>query len=230
MINLNKLKKIDLLWLYNHRCIQHKRRYIFNHLNCFEREVGKIPKQKILFYDIETEDLKADYGIMFSWCIIDNDTGRIYFDSINKEDIRKWKSDAKEDKRIVKSFINTVKQLRGDRLIGHYSSRFDSEFIRTRAVICKIDFPTYGELYQSDTWNILRKKFALSRNSLENSTHKLIGKTRKNHLSLKLKHGCLRGEKWAIDYTINHNIRDVKDTRDLWHSIENYANITNTSI
>ena len=83
------------------------------------------------------------------------------------------------------------------RLVGHFSSLFDLPFIRTRAVICGVEYPTYGVYTQTDTWRILKNKFKLSRNSLENSCRKLLGQTRKDHLSMAIKHGALRGEEWA---------------------------------
>ena len=228
MINLNKLKKKDILWLFNHKCLTHHKRYLFDQ-GCYLKKYQQ-KKEKILFYDIETEDLKADYGIIFSWVIMDNDTKKMYHGLINKKDYKGKKNRGKEDKRIVKEFIQTLRKLQGDRIIGHYNKRFDNRFIRTRAVISRIKFPEFGELFTSDTWDILKQKFALSRNSLENSTLKLLGSTNKDHLSLEIKHGCLRAEKWALDYTLHHNIKDVIDTERLWNSIQKYANITDTSI
>jgi len=52
MINLNRLKKEEILWLFNHYC-RHGHRYI-EHLACFEKENPPSPiKEKIGFIDIE---------------------------------------------------------------------------------------------------------------------------------------------------------------------------------
>jgi DNA polymerase elongation subunit (family B) len=120
--------------------------------------------------------------------------------------------------------------LRFDRIIGHYSCRYDLPFIRTRAVICGLDFPEFGLIWQTDTWTILKRKFKLSRNSLENSTLKLLGSTNKNHLSLNLKHGIIQGKKWAQKYCLDHNTKDVLDTERLYNAIYKFQRNTKTSI
>ena len=181
------------------------------------------------FIDIEAEDLKADYGIMFSYVIKPLDQSKLYFDILNRKDVKnRDRHRATEDKRIL---LHLIKDMRNfDRLVGHYSSRYDLPFIRTRAVICGLDFPEYGVYVQSDNWMTLRCKFKLSRNSLENASRKLLGKTEKTHLSLEIKHAMLRGEKWAQDYTLDHNIRDVRDTERIWKVIHKFVRPTQTSI
>jgi hypothetical protein len=96
--------------------------------------------------------------------------------------------------------------------------------------MCGIDFPKYGEIYQTDTWMILKNKFKLSRNSLQNGCLKLLGVTRKDHLSLSIKHGCLRGEKWALDLAVSHCEKDVLDLRDMYNKTYPYVKKSNTSI
>ena len=115
-------------------------------------------------------------------------------------------------------------------VITHYGSYFDLKFIRTRAVICDVPFPEYGSIYQRDTIKILWNKFRLRRNSLARATISLLGKTRKDHLSLSIKHGCLRGEKWALDLSLKHCRKDVLDTRDLYKKIHSFVKKSNTSI
>jgi len=107
---------------------------------------------------------------------------------------------------------------------------YDLPFARTRAVIDRIDFPSYGMLFQSDTWVILKKKFKLSKNSLENGCRKLVGITHKDKLSLSIKHGCLRGEKWAIDDSRKHCKQDVIDLVALFGLTSKYMRRTKSSI
>jgi hypothetical protein len=85
-------------------------------------------------------------------------------------------------------------------------------------------------LFQSDTWVILKKKFKLSRNSLQNGCLKLLGHSRKDHLSLAIKHGCLRGEKWAIDLSRKHCLQDVEDLVELFDITKKYLKRTKSSI
>lgn len=211
----------------------HRKHDGISHHTCYDRLRGTNLKEKIAFFDIEAEDLKADYGIAFCWVLLDSETNKMYSDAITLNDIKKYSSrekntQPKEDTRIIKSLISRMSCY--DRVIGHFSAWYDLPFIRTRAVIDKLDFPAYGALYQGDSWKILRAKFKLSRNTLENASLKLTGKTRKDHLSLSIKHGCLRGEQWALKKALIHCENDVLDLRDVFNAICFSTKITNTSI
>jgi hypothetical protein len=85
-------------------------------------------------------------------------------------------------------------------------------------------------LFQSDTWVFLKKKFKLSRNSLENGCRKLVGNTHKDKLSLAIKHGVLRGELWAIEACKNHCEKDVIDLIALYEKTYRFSKQTNSSI
>jgi hypothetical protein len=169
---------------------------------------------------------------MFNWYAID-ENGNEFEDYITLADIKKYKSsdrnvEPKEDTRIVQSLVDLMSKY--TRVVGHYSCGYDLPFARTRAVIDGIEFPGYGMLFQSDTWVILKKKFKLSRNSLENGCRKLVGITHKDKLSLAIKHGCLRGEKWAIDLSRKHCKQDVVDLVALFGLTNRFMRRTKSSI
>lgn len=236
---VKRLTHSQIVWLSTQRCKKHGHSFL-EHWSCYERNppkdsplLKKEEQERVGFLDIEAEDLNADYGIIFNWCLLDAQTNKIHRDIITPRDIKKYPSKERnkmptEDTRIIQSL---VKLLGGyDRIIGHYSCRYDVPFVRTRAVMCGVPFPHYGLLYQTDTWVILKNKFKLSRNSLQNSTLKLLGVTRKDHLSLSIKHGCLRGEKWALETSDAHCEKDVLDLRDLYNKIHPFARKTKSSI
>lgn len=227
--NIDILKKEDIVKMFKYRC-SHFHNGI-EHPSCYAKDKG-MTQDKILFFDIETESLEADYGIMFNWYAIDED-GNHFEDYITLADINKYKSnkrdvEPKEDTRIVQSLVDLMSKY--SRVCGHYSCGFDLPFARTRAVIDGVGFPAYGTLYQSDSWVILKKKFKLSRNSLENGCRKLIGKTNKDKLSLSIKHGCLRGEPWAINLSRLHCKNDVLDQMNLFNLTTKYMRRTKSSI
>ena len=231
---LSKLNAIQLRKLMAWKCPLkgHGSHSGLEHYSCYCK-LNKIDlEERILFYDIETEDLNADYGIMFNWYAIDN-KGNKFEDYITLDDIKKNKSsnrdiEPKEDKRIVQSLVDLISKY--DRVVGHYACGFDTPFTRTRAVICGIEFPNYGVIFQSDTWVFLKKKFKLSRNSLENGCRKLLGNTHKDRLSLAIKHGILRGEQWAINDSRKHCKQDVIDLVNLYNKIAFSSKSTKSSI
>ena len=228
MINIYELSKGDLKKRQNFHC-KHRHNGI-DHSECYNRVNGLTERVGIL--DIESEALDADYGIMFSYCFKVIGNPKIYYDIVSKEDFKKYESNKNgqsvEDTRIIQHLIEDLKNC--DRIVGHYSCGFDLPFLRTRAVICGLDFPVYKQYSQSDTWMILKKKFKLSRNSLDNGVRNLTGESNKNHLSLNLKHGIILGKKWARDFCLNHNKKDVLDTERLYLKISPYMNRTRSSI
>ena len=233
-LDVGRMKRDEIIARGRFKCpfLGHGSKDGFEHPRCFEKEVNGQWQEKILFFDIEAEDLNADYGIMFNWYAIDSD-GKHFEDAITLDDIKKYKSsnrdiEPKEDKRIVQSLVNLMS--RYTRVVGHYSCGYDLPFTRTRAVICDVEFPSYGMLFQSDTWVFLKKKFKLSRNSLENGCRKLVGVTHKDKLSLAIKHGVLRGEKWAIEASKKHCQQDVIDLIELYNKTYRYSRKTNSSI
>ena len=227
-LNIAKTPKDELIRRSKFKCV-HGHNGV-DHPNCYDEQNKN--NERIGFFDIEAEGLEADYGIMFSYYIKVAGEDKYYYDVITEKDFKKYSSRhngvAKEDTRLLKNFVRDLANF--DRVIGHYSSRYDLSFARTRAVMCGVDFPAWGSLWQTDTWNILKHKFKLSRNSLANSTEKLLGSTNKNHLSLNLKHAILRGEKWGQDYCLAHNKFDVIDTERLYNEINKFARITKSSI
>lgn len=203
----------------------------YEHPKCFDKAHHK--KERIGFLDIETEDLKGSHGVMFCWCIKDANSNKIYEDCITSEDVSSYKyinrnKAPKTDKRIIQSLIKTLFSF--DRIVGHYHSRFDLPFIRTRAVICGVDFPAYGSHWFTDTWVILKNKFKLNRNTLENGSRVLVGYTEKDHLSHAIKLGCLTGNRRALKETLEHCRKDVRDTERLYNKVYRYAKETRSCI
>ena len=233
-LNVIKMKQEERIARQKFKCPfpGHGSKNGFEHPRCFEKSIKGQWQEKILFFDIEAEDLNADYGIMFNWAAMDED-GNFFEDYITLNDIKKYKSsnrniEPKEDKRIVQSLVDLMSKY--TRVVAHFGCGYDVPFVRTRAVICGVEFPSFGMIYQSDTWVFLKKKFKLSRNSLENGCRKLLGKTHKDKLSLSIKHGILRGEKWAMDDSRKHCKYDVIDLKALYNSTYKYSRKTNSSI
>jgi len=66
MKNIANIKKEDLIKRFNFKCI-HSHNGL-DHWNCFD-QFNNIQK-KIAFLDIETSNLKANWGFVFSYCLI----------------------------------------------------------------------------------------------------------------------------------------------------------------
>ena len=217
---LAQMKKSEILALYRYKC-KHGHNGI-SHYNCYRRE-SKEP-EKIGFLDIETSNLKANFGIILSYCILIGGTKEIIKNVITKKELQ----DGEMDKRLVRDCISDITKF--DRIIGHYSSRFDVPFVRTRAIIHGLDFPAYGELVQTDTWRMAKNSLALHSNRQDVLAESLLGKTLKTRIKQKHWIKALQGDKEALAYVLDHNENDVKDLEKNYNKLVRYNRKSNTSI
>ena len=164
---------------------------------------------------------------MLSWCIKPSDSKKILTGVITKNDIFKTEA-GHADGRIVRELIATLPTF--DKVVTWYGARFDLPFIRTRAMVNGIEFPTYGSLVHKDLWFTCRGKFKLSSNRLENACKVILGKSEKTRIEPKYWHGALRGDAKSLKYILQHNQYDVLDLEKLYNKIESFGRPSNTSI
>ena len=223
MINLKKLNKEQLYKYYNGRCI-HYHKYQ-EHPQCFVEDMGF--KEKVGFLDIEASNLDANFGIILSYCIKDADSDKIWSDVIEKKDYSKYKMES-PDTRVVENLVKDMRKF--DRLVAHYGIKFDFPFIRTRAIVCDVDFPKYNELYIDDTWRWAKNKLKLNSNRLDTIATTLLGKTDKTRVEGKYWIGAMRGDKKSLNYILEHNRFDVLDLEKIYNKLIDYVRQNKSSI
>lgn len=104
-----------------------------------------------------------------------------------------------------------------------HNTRFDIPFSRTRALIHGLDFPTYGTLKHKDAYYMVRYKFSLHSNRLENACRTLCGSTNKTSLIPDIWQRAQYGDTKALDYIVDHCREDVKDLKRLYYRVLEYA-------
>lgn len=216
---VSRLKKSEIIWLSRNKC-RHGHDYL-SHYNCFVDENPDMTRMG--FIDIEVSNLKANFGIILTWCIKERD-GDILYDTINESDLKSGNF----DKRITANLIKAMGDF--DILVGYYSTRFDIPFIRSRAVHIGIDFPNYGEIIHKDLYYIIKSKFQLHRNSLETACRFLLNDTNKTHLDYKIWTNAIRGDAKSIEYILEHNKLDVIDTERLYNAVSGFNRPASASI
>jgi len=218
-VNPFNMKKSELLELFKGRC-KHGHTYA-EHPACYVKE--KEEQIKIGYLDIETSNLKANFGIMLSYAIKVRGKDKIYYDTITKKEI-----DSKTlDKRLVKQCIEDMKKF--DVVMGYYSTKFDIPFLRTRAMYWDLEFPLYGELQHKDIWYMVRAKMCLHSNRLE-SACKHLGIEGKTHLDGYYWIKALSGDKKALSYILDHNIKDVEILEKLHDRVKDFVRDTTRSL
>jgi len=214
-INPHTMKKAEMLVFLTGRC-KHGHKY-FAHPACFNREQKHIPR--IGYLDIETSNLDANYGIILTYCIKVRDEDKIYKGVIDTEELKEGKFDKSLCKQLIKDM------LKFDVIMGYWSTGFDIPFIRARCLKWHLNFPIYKSIEHKDIYYMVKRLMKLNRRSLEVAT-KHLGIKGKNHVlgDAWMKAVMCTGEiqKKALDYILEHNIRDVEITEKLHKRLESY--------
>ena len=213
------MKKKEILELFRGKC-KHGHLYA-EHPNCYVKE--KEQEIKIGYIDIESSQLKGNFGIMLSYCIKERNEDKIYCGTITKKDI----DNEVLDKRLVKQCVEDMQRF--DVLYGYYSTKFDIPFIRTRALYWDIDFPLYGEMNHKDIYYMVRNKLCLHSNRLEVACRHL-GIEGKTHLDGSMWTLAISGNKKALEYVLEHNKYDVIILEKLHNRIKEFVRNTVKSI
>uniref|UniRef100_A0A6H1ZTM4 Putative RNase_H superfamily protein n=1 Tax=viral metagenome TaxID=1070528 RepID=A0A6H1ZTM4_9ZZZZ len=224
---VSKLKKKEIIWLSKNLCQAHSMDYL-SHYNCYLKEIVKNPDyehvhgtnmpmlNKIGFLDIENFGFQADFGIMLSYCILDDESKTILGRPITKRELATC-----GDEKLVKDCVRDMSKF--DKLVGFYSSRHDIPYIRTRATFHKIPFPRHGEIIHQDLYFAVKYKFRLSRSSQQTAYNILVGESHKTYWGRDNWIKALRGDKKSLDYIYTHNQIDVQELRELYYAIEHFT-------
>jgi len=217
---VHRLKKAEIVQLARGRC-KHGHSFLA-HYNCWVDEHPEA-QEKIGFLDIESTNLKADFGIILSWCLVPMNGDVIMERSITAKELK-----TVLDRNVVEAAIKTISQF--DRIVGHYSTRFDLPFLRSRALANKLDFPKYGQIKTADTWLMAKYKLKISSNRLENVARFLFGETEKTRIDSLHWTRALMGNKEALDYILDHCRRDVRDLKRVYLSLMDFSRRADNSI
>jgi uncharacterized protein YprB with RNaseH-like and TPR domain len=169
---------------------------------------------KILYWDIETRGLQADYGTIF--CIGWKFRGdkKIQVKSIH--DIPG--KHPLDDRPLIKWFTEEVWS-KADIAVGWYSSGHDEPFLRTRMIMHGLDAPK--TVTTLDLWGKVWKRFKFSRNSLHNVARKL-GLTQKWYNEDADFEKVLYGDKAAMRRIVKHCRIDVQITEEAHERFKSY--------
>lgn len=211
------MRKKDIVWLANHRCRKHSHTYL-EHYNCYLVENPRGNRQ-LGFFDIETfsSNFSADRGVILCYCLKEQGTNEYYESHITPKELK-----SKDlDKRLVKQCIKDLSNF--DAVSTYYGTGFDLPFLRTRALVHKLDFFNYGELFQEDVYYSVRSKLGLSKNSLDNACKTVLGSSKKTYWDFFTWLRAVQGDKDSMKKIVEHCHYDVDDLEDLYNRLENFT-------
>lgn len=210
-----------LIWLECHNCSKHNVSYL-HHPNCYVAEHPTTAyKEKVGCIDIEASNLKADFGLVFCY-VIGFKGGRLER-SVTPRELRTCR-----DKKVLEQCVADI--LKFDRLVGHYSSRFDIPFLRARCEHNGIKFPEHKTIWQTDTWQIARNKLCISSNRLGNVAASLGITETKTRITPEHWLDALSGKQASLDYILEHCRIDVSVLMKVYDRLERYVPKSRTSI
>jgi uncharacterized protein YprB with RNaseH-like and TPR domain/predicted RNA-binding Zn-ribbon protein involved in translation (DUF1610 family) len=127
-------------------------------------EIERQPK--ILYFDIETTNLSAGFGVMlmFAYCW-HNDRDNVKVETICNYSKSFQLSPEKADLYLVKSLTKLINE--ADIVVAHFGGRFDVPFLRTRCLVHGLHIPKTKWKNVFDTWMIAKKQLRFTANSLK---------------------------------------------------------------
>lgn len=188
-----------------------------SHPNCYIKE-NNIQERKGCL-DIEAGGLKGDFDLMVSWAIKISGEDEYVYDHLTTSDLK----NGLYDSRIMSTLVENM--WRFDRLITHYGGpgKFDLGFIRARYLwliapkrnIYKGErMPGYGEMYYSDTYPMAKRALTISSRRQNSIASTILGEDIKTAIDrdywLDIRYGTPLQRQKAIEYIIDHNLRDVE--------------------
>lgn len=190
-------------------------------------------------YDIETSDFSPieNFIICFVFHRRDILTGKIEKFSYNilPKDIMKavGSNNFDFDHHLLQKLSKCVFSV--DQIIGHYSTRFDNNYFRSRCLITKQEdlIPEYLDKMSGDTWRMMKTTLKAPRNTLNNLILISTGSSQKTHVDLKYwyKIWFKDGQDWqkAMNYIVDHCKKDVAMTVKSLIKIEKFNSISGGS-
>lgn len=207
------------------RCIH--RHSPATHPNCFKRKLLNKDEwwdgKHIAYLDIETSNLKANFGHMLSWCIKYKDDPEIRYSLITKDELFNYTFDRRVTEELVAELNNV------DILVTYYGKGFDVPFVRTKAVFWRIPFPEYGKIFHWDLYYHFRRNFKVHRNSLAVATD-YFGIKGKTPLHADVWVSAQYGHPGALQEVLEHNRQDVIILEKLHKRIGDFSKWTKASL
>jgi len=217
--HIKNLKKQEILNLARQTC-KCGHSYLEN-FKCYQKETGNV--DRIGFLDIETSNLAADFGIVFSYAIKEMD-GRVIGRTVTPQEMRS----EIYDKNLMKEAVDAMKQF--NRICTYYGSKFDIPFLRARALYHGLDFPLYKEVYHTDVYYMARNKLCISRKRLE-TVCDFLGIPAKGHKLNQVQWlKALGGNPKALHFIWQHNTEDVISLEEVFKRLDDYCMPTKRSI
>jgi uncharacterized protein YprB with RNaseH-like and TPR domain len=172
---------------------------------------------KVLLWDIECTNLRANYGYILCIGWKELDAKKVSCPTI--VDFPRFKRDPTNDKDLIKFAASELSK--ADLWVTHYGSRFDVPYVNSRLLFHGMKpMPPIPHI---DTWRIARYKMALNSNRLATISEFLTTKDEKTALLSPQWIKAAAGHKPSIRYVKDHCVKDVLVLEEVYKKIRPLA-------
>ena len=158
---------------------------------------------KILFFDIETTHLKADFGTMlafgYKWS---GDEGPTV---LSITDYKGWKKDPTDDGKLCRDASKLLEE--ADMFVTYFGKGFDVKFLNAKML--EHGLPIVPNTAHVDLFYVVKANLALSRKSLGNVGYFLNLNAEKTPVEGRIWKKAMVGDADSIDYIVEHCAADV---------------------
>lgn len=163
---------------------------------------------KIGFYDFETTDLKANFGRILGFVVVDQFGDEI---KLRADEPRFLGRNKRDDSKIAAAARDVLESF--DILVSWNGKRFDNRFLNGRLVLAN-ERPLRGDLMHVDALPISRHYFAWHSHRLDAVAKTLRLGNQKTPLDPDTWEAAKDLEEWAMDYVMEHCVADCLVLRD----------------
>ena len=158
---------------------------------------------KILFFDIETTNLKADFGTVL--CIGYKWLGKpkVHLPSITQYE--NWDKDRTDDSGLVADFAEVYRQ--ADMVVSYFGKGFDCKFLNAK--LLEYGHDILPNTPHVDLFFTVKANMALSRKSLQNVSYYLGLSNEKTPVEGKIWRRAATGHGPSVRYIVEHCRADV---------------------
>ncbi len=219
MLNLKAISKTELNNRLDFKCI-HRHNGISHH-QCYDQAKGLV--ENIAYFDIESSNLSSDFGTVICYALKHKDG--LISNSITPQEIK----EGIYDNRLLNDLCKDLRKFH--RIITWYGYKFDIPFIRSRAILHKLDFPLYKEVYHTDAYQVAKILIRTLHSKRLGVVASFYGIKAKEHpLNPTIWLRCLSGDQEALDFVQTHCNEDTVSLEAVWKKLAPYQRLTKTSI
>jgi uncharacterized protein YprB with RNaseH-like and TPR domain len=168
---------------------------------------------RIVFLDLETSNLNANYGIVYCACFLEDATGKIKIYRIDNYKI--FKKDRTNDKFLVSDIKKEIEGV--DILVSYNGKKFDIPFLNSRLAYWGIDtirIPKHIDLYPIIKWH-----YRLSDYKLQTASYFWQTENQKTFVDGMHWVKALLSKK-SLDYIVNHCVQDIKVLKEVFERVK----------